>query len=211
MAMTENGDTLMKRTLAALTLLTTAGFTLTACGDDSGSDATGTSASPSASATAFNAADVSFAQQMIPHHQQAVEMAQLAEGRAESDDVKELAEDIKAAQGPEIETLTGWLEAWGEEVPSDDMGHGGMGHGSDDDSGMSGMMDAEQMNDLTEASGAEFDSMFLELMVEHHEGAVEMAQSEIDQGENSDAIAMAEKVISDQQSEIEHMQQLLGS
>ena len=194
----------MRKTLAAIALLVTAGLTLTACGEDPDSDATNNDTS-----SAFNDADVTFAQQMIPHHEQAVEMAQLAQGRASSEEVLSLAEDIEAAQGPEIDTLQGWLETWGEEVPASGMEHGDMGH----DSGgtMSGMMDEEQMNDLMGASGADWDQMFLEMMTEHHEGAIEMAEVEVDQGENLDAVALAEKIISDQQAEITQMQQLLQS
>ena len=198
----------MRKTLAAIALLATAGLTLTACGGDPG-DATPDSTSGE---TTFNDADVTFAQQMIPHHQQAIEMAQLAQGRVSSGEVQKLAENIEAAQGPEIDTLEGWLEAWGEEVPSGDMG--GMDHGDmGDDSGgaMSGMMDEDEMNALMEASGAGWDRMFLEMMTEHHEGAVEMAQVEVDDGENPDAVAMAKKIISDQQAEITQMRQLLES
>lgn len=199
----------MKKMLAAFALVTTMGLTLTACGDDSASDADGTSES-SGQAAKFNDADVDFAQQMIPHHQQAIEMSQLAKTRAGATDVKTLAEDIEKAQGPEIETLTGWLEQWGEDAPSGEMDHGDMGHDMGDGA-MSGMMDAEQMKDLENASGTEFDRMFLESMIEHHQGAVEMAQTEVDDGKNPDAIAMAEKVISDQQAEIKLMSRLLGS
>ena len=85
-------------------------FTLAACGNE---DDTGT-------AGGHNEADVTFALDMIPHHQQAIEMADLAESRAESQEVKDLATDIEAAQGPEIETLTGWLESWGEDVPDEE-------------------------------------------------------------------------------------------
>lgn len=191
----------MRKTLAAIALLATAGLTLTACGDDPDSDATG-SDSPSA----YNDADVTFAQQMIPHHEQAVEMAQMAQGRASSEDVLSLAEAIAAAQGPEIDTLQGWLQTWGEDVPASGMEHGDMGH----DSGgtMSGMMDEKQMSDLMAASGAPWDQIFLEMMTEHHEGAIEMAEVEVEQGENPDAVALAEKIISDQQAEITQMQQL---
>lgn len=200
----------MRKTLAAIALLATAGLTLTACADDPDGDAT--SSTGSDSTAAFNDADVNFAQLMIPHHEQAIEMAQMAQGRASNGEVLELAESIEAAQGPEIETLEGWLEAWGEEVTSGGMG--GMDHGDmGDDSGgaMSGMMDEEEMNGLMEASGADWDRMFLEMMIEHHEGAVEMAQVEVDQGENPDAVALAEKIISDQQAEIAQMQHLLES
>jgi uncharacterized protein (DUF305 family) len=192
----------MRKTLAAIALLATAGLTLTACGDDTDGNSTGTESS-----AAFNDADVTFAQQMIPHHEQAVEMAQMAQGRASNQEVLSLAEDIEAAQGPEIDTLRRWLDTWGEDVPASGMDHGDMGH----DSGgtMSGMMDEEQMSDLMAASGADWDRMSLEMMIEHHEGAIEMAEVEVDQGENPDAVALAEKIISDQQAEITQMQQLL--
>lgn len=196
----------MRKTLAAIALLATAGLTLTACGEDADDATTGSTSSNSA----FNDADVTFAQQMIPHHEQAVEMAELAQDRADSSEVLELAENIEAAQGPEIDTLQGWLEEWGEEeAPSGGMDHGDMGHGSDSE--MPGMMDEAEMNDLMGASGADWDRMFLEMMIEHHEGAVEMAQVEADEGENPDAVALAKKIISDQEAEIAQMQQLLGS
>ena len=136
---------MMRKTLAVIALLTTAGLTLTACGSDSDDEGTTNTSSKSE----FNDADVSFAQQMIPHHEQAIEMAQLAQGRASSAGVLELAENIEAAQGPEIDTLKGWLESWGEDVPSGDMA--GMDHGdmSNDSGGpTAGMMDEEEMNDL---------------------------------------------------------------
>ena len=193
----------MKKTLAAIALLATAGLTLTACGEDPADDATGDATSD------FNQADITFAQQMIPHHEQAIEMAEMAQGRASSDEVLELAKTIEAAQGPEIDTMQSWLETWGEEVPSGDMGgmdHGDMGSDSGD---MAGMMDEDEMNALMAASGPDWDRMFLEMMIEHHEGAIEMAEVEVDQGENPDAVALAEKIISDQQAEITQMQQLL--
>ncbi len=198
----------MKKTLAAIALLSTAGLTLTACGGDPDDDAT--SSASSDSAAVYNDADVTFAQLMIPHHVQAMEMAKMSQGRARSRDVVELAADIEAAQGPEIDTLTGWLEAWGKEVPSGEMGgmdHGDMGEGSG--GAMPGMMGEDEMHDLKAASGADWDRMFLEMMIQHHEGAVEMAQTEVNQGENPDALALARKIISDQQAEITQMQELL--
>lgn len=116
----------------------TAGLTLTACGEDT-DDATMGSTSRSSSSSVFNDADVTFAQQMVPHQEQAVEMAELAQDRADSGEVLDLAENIEAAQGPESETLQGWLEEWGAEAPSGGMDHGDMGHESD--GGMPGMMD----------------------------------------------------------------------
>ena len=199
----------MKMIVALIGLLFAA-LVLTACGDDTDTASSGDT-DASASSEDFNDADVAFAQGMIPHHEQAVEMAQLAADRAESDEVKELAADIEAAQAPEIEKLTTWLDAWGAD-PADrsmeGMDHGDMG---DDSNGMSGMMSEEDMTMLEDASGAEFDQMFLEMMIEHHKGAVDMAETEVAEGQNPDAIAMANEIISTQEAEIEQMEQLLGS
>lgn len=156
-----------------------------------------------------NDADVTFAQQMIPHHQQAIEMTELAETRAESQEVKELAADIEAAQGPEIETMTGWLESWGEDVP--DEGMSGMDHGDMSSDEMTGMMSEEDMAELENASGTDFDQMFLTMMIEHHEGAIEMAQTEQADGEFPDATDMAEDIETAQTEEIQTMQALLKS
>ncbi len=152
-------------------------------------------------------ADVTFALDMIPRHQQAIEMADLAESRAESQEVKALATDIEAAQGPEIETLTGWLESWGEDVP--DEGMSGMDHGDMSSDDMGGMMTADEMADLDTASGAEFDQMFLTMMIEHHEGAIEMAEVELDEGEHAGTLDLAESIIESQRAEIELMESML--
>ncbi|MFB8775442.1 DUF305 domain-containing protein [Streptomyces broussonetiae] len=185
---------------------------LAACGtEDSGSGAaSGTTASASApdTAGAHNDQDVDFAQGMIPHHQQALQMAEMAATRASSAEVKDLASRIEKAQEPEIRTLSGWLEAWGEDVPSGmpGMGHGGHSGGTD----MTGMMDTEDMDELVGASGGGFDTMFLTMMVEHHEGAVEMARTEKDKGRYGPAKKLADDIITAQQAEIEEMNQLLG-
>ncbi|MBU2074971.1 MAG: DUF305 domain-containing protein [Actinobacteria bacterium] len=186
----------MRKTLTAA-LLAASLLTLAACGNEDGSD----------SAAGHNDTDVAFAQQMIPHHQQAVEMAQLAETRAESAEVKSVAADIKAAQDPEIETMTGWLESWGEDVPDQDMS--GMDHGDMSSDDMAGMMTEEEMGDLEGSSGSEFDQMFLTMMIAHHEGAIEMAQTEQAEGEFLDALALAEEIESVQTEEIQTMQELL--
>jgi uncharacterized protein (DUF305 family) len=182
-------------------LLVTAVLTLTACGKDTAEEGSGGS---------FNDADVAFAQGMITHHQQAVEMAQIAETNAGSAEVKQLADRIEAAQQPEIETMTTWLEGWGEEVPSGGTEHSEMGH-HEDDGGMGGMMDAETLKELEQSSGDRFDTLFLTSMVDHHEGAIEMARTEQTDGESPDAVSLAEKVESDQEAEIATMQELLGS
>lgn len=187
----------MRNTLATLALLASAPLALAGCGGDE------------PAAAGHNDADVTFAQQMIPHHRQAVEMAALAGERATAPQVRDLAADIEAAQEPEIETMTGWLEAWGEEVPDPAMDDEGMGDGTSDP--MAGMMSDEDLADLEQAEGAEFDRMFLEMMVEHHAEAVEMARTEQAEGENPDALALAEKIEADQRAEIATMQRLLES
>ncbi|GAB4082050.1 DUF305 domain-containing protein [Modestobacter muralis] len=180
---------------------------LTGCsGDMGGMDMGSTDSGASASEAAdFNEADVAFAQGMIVHHQGALEMAQLAEGRAEEPRVLDLAGRIEAAQDPEIETMTGWLEDWGQPIAAEESGDmGGMDMG-DEDMDMGGM----DMSGLEAASGAEFDRMWLEMMTEHHRGAVDMAESEIADGQNPDAIALAEQIVESQSAEIEEMETLL--
>ncbi|GGL94572.1 lipoprotein [Streptomyces fumigatiscleroticus] len=181
---------------------------LAACGSDGGSpaghDGHGSStSSASASQGRHNAADVAFAQGMVPHHRQAVEMAGLAPGRAHSAEVKKLAEDIKKAQDPEIRTLSGWLTSWGETVPSE----GAMDHSTHD---MGSMMTSDDMEKLEKASGTAFDTAFTEMMIEHHEGAVEMARTEQADGSYAPAKKMAGRIITSQTAEIARMKELLG-
>jgi len=177
-----------------------------------------------------NAADLTFAQMMIVHHQGAIEMADLATDRAANTQVKELATRIKAAQDPEIQQMQTWLTAWGAAMTGTtaastaDDGMGGMDHGgmsgmgkegdmSSSAAGMSmpGMMSDGQMQQLTDASGAEFDRLFLEMMIMHHQGAIEMANTELAEGSNPEALALAESIKTSQTAEIAEMQQLLQS
>jgi uncharacterized protein (DUF305 family) len=199
------------RTIPAAVAVTAA-LALAACGDSAdttqhGDHTAGTAASAaSAASAAHNAADVMFAQMMIPHHQQALEMAVLARTRAGNSQVKALAAKIEAAQQPEIQTMKGWLKAWGAPLqdPSGGMGHGSMGHGS-----MPGMMTDADMAKLKAATGTAFDRMFLELMIAHHTGAIEMAETELAQGQNPDAKALAEEIRAAQTAEITAMRALL--
>ncbi|MFE2634706.1 DUF305 domain-containing protein [Streptomyces scopuliridis] len=194
------------RRAATAAAVTTAALTLAACGGDNGSpsSAASTSASAPASAagSAHNAADVSFAQGMIPHHRQAVEMAGLAATRASSAEVKKLAAEIKKAQDPEIKTLSGWLTSWDAQVPS----QGSMDHTGHS---MPGMMGDSDMSTLEKASGPAFDTAFLKLMVKHHEGAVEMARTEKSDGADQSAKDMADAIITSQSAEITRMNTLL--
>ncbi len=144
---------------------------------------------------------------MIPHHQQALEMAKLADGRASSARVKDLASRIEKAQDPEIRTMTGWLTSWGEQVPMagmDHSAHSGM-------SGMSGMMSESDMTALKKATGKDFDTEFLSMMVDHHEGAVEMATTEKEKGQYGPAKTMADAIVTAQNAEIKEMKKLLGT
>ncbi|WP_405632304.1 DUF305 domain-containing protein [Streptomyces sp. NBC_00016] len=208
---------------AALTAAAvTAALVLAACGNDSSNDSgsghtgghSSASSSTSADATAgaHNAQDVSFAQGMIPHHQQALEMAELAADRASSAGVKGLASRIEEAQGPEIRTIGGWLTSWGEDVPtsSDSTTEPmpGMDHSAG--SGMPGMSDGSDMDELDKASGTDFDTMFLTMMIDHHEGAVAMATTEQSKGMYGPATSMADDIVTAQTAEIAEMNKLLG-
>jgi uncharacterized protein (DUF305 family) len=189
---------------AALLLLAACGS-----GDDIAAGHGGHSSTPSAASSApvsrseHNAADVAFARGMVPHHRQAVQMADLAPTRAESADVKTLAAEIKKAQDPEIKTLSGWLTSWGEQVPTE----GAMDHSTH---GTGGMMTAEEMDSLKKASGKTFDAAFMEMMIKHHEGAVAMAKTEKAEGDYPDAKTMADAIITSQTAEITRMNGLLG-
>ncbi|MER7070623.1 DUF305 domain-containing protein [Terrabacter sp. NPDC000476] len=159
-------------------------------------------ASAGGSAAVHNQADITFASSMVPHHQQAIEMADMALTQASSAEVKNLATQIKAAQEPEIATMTGWLTAWGAApMPSGDHDMGG--------TSMDGMMSAQAMVALKDASGTAFDRMWLQLMIKHHEGAVAMAKTHLAQGQSPDAKALAQAVIDGQTKEITMMTTLL--
>lgn len=159
--------------------------------------------SPAAVAV-FNAADVMFAQMMIPHHEQAIEMSDsLLEKEGVDEQVRELAQQIKDAQQPEIDQMEDWLDEWDEDELD---GMGGMDHGMGD-----GMMSDDDMNRLEDASGADASRLFLEQMIVHHEGAIQMAEFQVDDGENPDAVALAEQIIESQTEEIATMQDLLAT
>ncbi|WP_217566012.1 DUF305 domain-containing protein [Streptomyces sp. GbtcB7] len=213
-----NNRTLPRRAALAATAVTAA-LVLAACGNDSDSASSGheglSSASSSASAdtttVAHNAQDISFAQGMIPHHQQALEMAKLAADRASSAEVEDLAARIEKAQDPEIQTMSGWLKSWGKDVPTSDSSMEsmpGMDHSAHSD--MPGMMDSKDMAKLEKASGVDFDTMFLTMMIEHHQGAVEMATTEKDKGKYVPATSMSDGIITAQTAEITEMNKLLG-
>ena len=182
---------------AAITL--TALLVLAGCASSTTSGGMGDSPGMGASASAVdvNDADIQFTTMMSPHHQQAVEMADVILAKDDIDEqVVALAEQIKAAQGPEIEQMESWLDDWGTDM--DDMDEMG-----------DGMMSDTDMQALEDASGDEASRLFLERMIEHHQGAIEMAQNEVDNGENPDVIALAESIVTSQTAEIATMEEIL--
>jgi uncharacterized protein (DUF305 family) len=147
-----------------------------------------------------NSADVDYARMMITHHTQALEMTELAPDRAESTQVKKLAERIAAAQEPEIGVMKAWLEEHGKREKDE----GGHEHGA-----MPGMATETQLKNLRAARGKAFDELFLTLMITHHEGAITMATDAKSQGNNVKIEEMADDVIAQQTSEITRMRQML--
>jgi uncharacterized protein (DUF305 family) len=190
-----------------------------ACGNSGTKEATSSSASASIQAStsvqaaAHNQADMNFAHMMIPHHEQAVEMSDIILAKQGIDPrVVDLAKQIKAAQGPEIEKMQGWMSQWGMG------GMGGMDHGGmtgmpgmGDMSGMEGMMSQADMDALKNAQGVDASKLFLTGMIKHHQGALTMAQDEIKNGQFPDAVAMAKSILESQQKEIDTMNQILNS
>ena len=205
------------KVIASIAAAAASAFLVVGCSDngaDSSMDghsmgsmsSTPASSAPASSTAQFNDADVMFAQMMYPHHAQAVEMADLANGRTDNPEVLSLASAIASAQQPEMDQMTTWLTEWGQPMPDMDMGDmDGMDHSSG-----SGMMTAQDMDALMAASGPEFDRQWLTMMIAHHTGAIEMANTEIADGSNPDALEMARTIVATQQQEIDTMQRLLG-
>ncbi|MFD9241418.1 DUF305 domain-containing protein [Streptomyces sp. NPDC059556] len=209
------------RKIALVGAATATGLLLSACGTDDGTSGTdhgaasaAPSGSPSASASGsgsgssdapgpFNDADVMFAQMMIPHHEQALEMAELAEGRAEDPEIRKLVTAIERAQDPEIQKMKAWLKVWGRPESAGHGAGGGGGHG------MAGMMSEQDMKDLAAAKGKAFDRTFAELMIAHHDGAVDMAKDEQKNGENPTAKALADDVVRTQSDEVAALKRIL--
>ncbi|OBJ83218.1 DUF305 domain-containing protein [Mycobacterium gordonae] len=206
-------------------------LTLTACGNSGNQAGSGTTTAGSSSVSsspagtqAHNDHDVMFAQHMIAHHQQAIQMSDIILGKQGIDPrVVDLANQIKAAQGPEIQQMQTWLNQWGQPTtpggtsPSSTMpgmpgmpsnssmpGMPGMG-------GMDGMMSEQDMQALQNAQGVDASKLFLTQMIQHHQGAITMAQNEVKSGQYSPATAMAQSIVTSQQKEITTMQTILGS
>ena len=201
----------MNRRFLSIGVTAAAAVALAACGSSDNSDVsdapeTTQAAAVTSVATEYNDADVTFAQGMIPHHEQAIEMAEIALDPTvqASDQVRDLATRIKQAQDPEIELLSSWLTAWGQPMQMD----ASAGH---DMSSMEGMMSADEMTGLAATTGAEFDGLWMNMMIRHHQGAIAMATTVQSDGSNADASALAGQIFSAQQAAIDEMNALLGS
>jgi uncharacterized protein (DUF305 family) len=156
--------------------------------------------SSGASSDGFNGADTMFAQMMIPHHSQAVELATLAESNTTTPAILDLAARIKGAQQPEIDAMTAWLAAAG----AMEGGHGA--HGMS----MPGLVSDADMAALEQATGAEFDALFLTHMIQHHDGAIAMANDVLATTANDDVAALGTAIVAGQTAEIAEMYALLG-
>ncbi len=201
---------------AALAAVATA-FLLSACGgadtathdgDADHDHATSETVVITAAPAGFDADDVAFATNMIPHHQQAVELSALVPDRTTNPELTALARRISGAQQPEIDTMKAFLVQWNEN-PQDQEGMPGMDHG--DHTGMQGMVDDASMAKLKTLNGAEFDTLWLNSMIAHHQGAIEMAKAELANGQNVDAKALAQSIVTAQQAEIDQMQKMLAA
>ena len=216
----------MKRSTTLTTPALASALALAGCGTSGAQEGAGTdaeTAAPAASASAatstgaasgepiaaeHNDADVMFAQMMLPHHEQAVEMSEMLLAKDDVPaEVAEFAQRVIDAQGPEIERMNDMLTAWEAEPLADAEDMDGMDHGSG--AGMSGMMSEEDMSALEDAQGTGAAQLYLEQMTVHHEGAVEMAQEQIEQGQNPQAVELARQVVADQEAEIAEMEQML--
>ncbi|MBT2595638.1 DUF305 domain-containing protein [Arthrobacter sp. ISL-72] len=213
-----------KKLLTLSTAAVAAALALAGCAPSSGNGISGmdhsstapasgtagsTDGSPTAADAEHNAADTMFAQMMIPHHAQAVEMSEMMLSKENIPaPVTELATRIKKAQAPEIETMTAWLTSWNEptEAPT---GHDMASHSMA--SGMDGMMSDDDLKKLDAAQGTEAARLFLTQMIAHHEGAVVMAETEGTDGKNPDAVALAKIIASSQEKEIQEMKELLAA
>lgn len=198
----------ISRTRIAVVAVAATALLVAGCSDDSsesthtGEHATATTATTTADARPqFNDADVTFLTMMYPHHAQAVDMAKMVPEHTDNAELIALAAQVEQAQAPEMAQITELLTSFGQPAPSASEGH--QGHD------MPGMMTDAQMSTLAAAQGAEFDRQWLEMMIEHHEGAVAMAETELAEGTNPEARALAETIVADQEAEITTMRGLL--
>jgi uncharacterized protein (DUF305 family) len=193
--------------LAALLAVVPAALFLSSCGNSQSDSHSGPTSADTPVITGqpagYNADDVAFATNMIPHRQQAVELSKLVPDRSTNPQLIALAQKISATQDPEVNVMKVLLVQW-KENPDTDSGHAG--HGST----MQGMVDEATMTKLRSLNGTEFDKLWLQSMISHHQGAIEMAKAEIANGDNVDAKSLANNIVTAQEAEIGQMKQMLG-
>jgi uncharacterized protein (DUF305 family) len=192
------------RIVAGIAVLATAVVVSSCSKSEEHSDHAASTTSGSEQVAAHNGEDVMFAQMMIPHHQQALELAALVPDRSTNPAVIKLASTIAGEQQPEITAMKALLLQWEVDpnATGDHSGHAGMA--------MQGMVDDATVAKLESLKGAEFDTLWLQSMIGHHQGAIEMANSEIAKGQSADMITMAKNMVTAQQAEIDQMKQMLG-
>lgn len=186
--------------LIALTTATVVSSCATAGKEDHSAHASATSTEQVA---AHDADDVQFAQLMIPHHEQAIELAAMVPDRSTNPDVVALAAKVAGEQQPEISTMKALLQQWNVKPESHESGHAGMA--------MEGMVDDATMVKLDSLKGADFDTLWLQSMISHHQGAIGMAKTEIADGKSADLVTLAKNIVTAQQAEIDQMKQILGA
>jgi len=183
-----------------------AALILSACGAQSTSttgqsgetaDTSGTSRPAASTGTSFNDADVAFAQMMIPDHQMTAKMAELAQDKAATEDLKSMAAQMVKGESQTVGTLQGWLKTWGKPA-SGDMAV----------MTMPGAMTDKDMDMLKSMSGMDFDMMFAQMMVKHHEGSIQMAQDEQAKGASAEAKAMAADMVKTQQAQVSELRKI---
>ncbi|MGE2836317.1 DUF305 domain-containing protein [Mycobacterium sp. SMC-4] len=190
---------------AAVLVISGCGQNETETAPDHGTHQNDTTAPSADAAATHNDADATFARDMVPHHEQAVVMSDIILAKDGIDArVVDLATQIKAAQGPEIETMRQWLTDW-QVPPTDPHAHHGGNHAE------MGMLTDGELDQLRNAEGVDAARQFLTGMIRHHEGAVQMAQTEVDTGKSPDAVRLAREIIESQQREIDQMRQILDS
>ena len=200
------GRSAMKKLTLTTVAIAVAALLLSACGShDMGSMNMGSSDTSNSipESADFNDADVMFAQMMIPHHEQAIEMSDIAldPNTGASAAIIALATQIKGAQDPEISQMKNLLTTWGMPTEMGSMDHSSM---------MEGMLSLEEMDTLGQLKGAEFDKAWAKGMIAHHEGAIAMANDVLANGKNSEILALANAVVSGQSTEIETLKPLAG-
>jgi uncharacterized protein (DUF305 family) len=177
---------------------------LAACGGSPQHQPADSSAEQSSEAADHNADDIAFARNMIPHHEQAVQMAQMVPSNTNNQQVVALANQIITTQVPEVQAFRAWLMQWQDAEGSDTASH------DPHSTTMPGMVDQPTMDKLEQLTGAEFDRLWLTSMIDHHRGAIAMAQDELAHGRNPDVLYLARSIIASQQAEIDQMKQILG-